>query len=116
MARHRLAVTGERSEQILAWLVLLLLGTYTYLELITAPYLGFDFNPTNGEIQEVYVPSPLLRAGDKLHVVDDLLFADWAAALRIPLVGSARPGDDVILQVHREGQLRIVRWTIGGPT
>ena len=115
--RQRLSVVaGERSEQLLPWLVLLLLLIYTYLELFHAPYLGFDFNPTNGAVQEVYSPASLLQAGDRLHAVDRLLFAEWAAALRIPLTRPVQPGDTLALQVYREAELINITWLITSPT
>lgn len=112
MTRHLLRVAGEQGGQLLPWLVLLLLFTYTYLELFYAPYLGFDFNPTNGVIQETYRDSSPLRAGDRLHKIDDLLFADWAAALRLPLVGPVQPGDTLTLQFYRDDQLQSIAWAI----
>lgn len=112
MNNHLLQVVGEKSEQFLPWLVLLLLLSYTYMELFHAPYLGFDFNPSNGVIQETFRDSPLLRAGDRLYKIDELLFADWADSLRLPLIDAVQPGDQVTIQIYRDNQLQTINWTI----
>lgn len=116
MARRVTAFVVDRLEQVVPWLVLLLLLTYTFMELVQAPYLGFDFNPSNGAIQEVFSASRSLEPGDILISVDGLPYAERAKSLRRPLVASAQSGDTIVLVIERKGQQENVSWTISEPT
>ena len=108
------------SEILLAWFVLFMLLFYTYLELVAAPYLGFNYNPSNGQISEIYPNSRQagLEIGDKLVAVDDLYFEEWNQVLRAPLFPNANRGESLALQIQEKGQESIQRvdWAVPGFT
>lgn len=116
MNSRTMEIVVGRSEQALPWLTLILLLSYTFLELAHAPYLGFDFNPSSGDIQEVFSDSSLMQPGDRLHRVNGLLFTKWADHLRRPLVPDVQSGDTIEVQFYRQGKLQSVTWTITDPT
>ncbi len=104
-------------EHLLPWLVLVILLIYTYLELFATPYLGFNFNPSTGAVQAVYVnlPVPSLQVGDELVQVGQQSVATWKNELRHPLFLGARQGQNLSLAVRRAGQLEHITWRVAGP-
>jgi signal transduction histidine kinase len=102
------------SELILAWLVLLALFYYTYVELVRAPYIGFNYSATDGYIQDIFVPDPAvdLREGDLLYKVNDVLFEDWRQTLPQSLFPPAPIGEHLRLEVRRGEQLLVVPWVV----
>ncbi|OGO37342.1 MAG: hypothetical protein A2W35_02610 [Chloroflexi bacterium RBG_16_57_11] len=104
--------------QISSWLVLCILLAYTYARFFQVPYLGFDFNPSNGEIIDVFVQSasgaPLYR-GDRLVQIGSVTFDSYRADSRQPLFDGM--GRDRILPVtvQRGDQRVTIRWEIPPP-
>lgn len=115
MARATSAVVIGKFEQIIPWFTLFLLLVYTVLILFHVPYLGFDFNPSDGSIQEVFGDSSL-QVGDRIHAVDGFTFAEWKTSLRRPLFAPAQPGDTIALEFYRNEQLQKITWTVDTPT
>jgi signal transduction histidine kinase len=106
------------SEIVLAWLVLLLLLFYTYLEIIKAPYIGFNFDSLNGRIRTVYIDGPLddLEIGDQVVAANGKELAQPVESLRHQRFAGVEPGETLILQVKRQNQEAIeeVQWIVPG--
>lgn len=108
------------SEVLSAWLVLVLLLFYAYLEFFEAPYLGFNYNSINGEIQSVFANLSTydLQTGDRMVSVNGRVFSEWVDTLDVPLFVTEPPGDSLILEFQRqgEGESEEVHWPLPGFT
>ena len=104
------------SEIIFAWIVLIGLLAYTYVELVEAPYIGFNFNATSGEVETIYVSNPPvdLRTGDELISVNGLSFAAYRANLRVALFPPVAAGETLTLVVKRGEQEVTLPWLVPG--
>ena len=106
------------SEVVLAWLVLLLLLFYTYLEIIKAPYIGFNFDALNGRVQDIYADVSLddLEIGDELMAVNGETLGMLIESLRHQRFAGVEPGETLLLQVKRRNQETIeeVQWVVPG--
>ncbi|MFZ1753326.1 MAG: ATP-binding protein [Caldilineaceae bacterium] len=103
-------------DSIASWLVLAILLVYTVVSLVHAPYLGFDFNPSTGEIQEVFAPSDQLRAGDRIQQVEQIIFDEWQATFRLPLFDENMTSRAFLMQLSRGGTAFSLEWQSPGPT
>lgn len=108
----------NRFESVLPWLMLALLGTFTYALFFQVPYAGLDF-PVDGKLIQVYVPNPsgpALQAGDQLLQVGSLTWAEFRRNLWQTVFVGLQPGEVVPLVIERNGQRLPVDWTFPGPT
>ncbi|MCI0552507.1 MAG: hypothetical protein L0287_16275, partial [Anaerolineae bacterium] len=97
--------------------VLLFLLAYTYGILFLAPYPGFYFNPTNGEILDLYEPrSSVLQAGDLLESVGSISLDDFHKNRNLNIFQGLEPGETIELTVVRNGETLIVPWVYPGFT
>jgi signal transduction histidine kinase len=102
---------------LLPWLVLLVLGYYTYLE-IAAPYIGFSFSATSAIVQDVFAnhSSFDLQIGHQLVAVGARPMDEWQQRLRLHLLPPLKPGDLLDLQVRHEQGVAHVVWPVPGLT
>ncbi len=104
---------------ILPWITLGILMASTYVMLFRTPYLGFDFNPSNGEIVELYVQVPdenNLAVGDRLIQVGQRLWDTYRENPYLPLVDNLQPGDEITLTIQQGDREKIISWALPGPT
>ena len=95
-------------------LVLALLLVFTYGIFIRAPYIGFYFNPTDGRILQIFVPSESLRVGDTLVKVGDVLWQKYYEDNRQGLFNDVKDGETVPIIVSRNGEEITIQWKIPG--
>lgn len=105
-----------RSEIFLSWLVLLTLVFYTYLEIAKAPYIGFNYNASTGNVQLLYEreSNADLRVHDQLVMVGDVDFAEWRENLASELFPPLRGGEILRLEIRRDGQPLVIDWQVPG--
>jgi signal transduction histidine kinase len=103
------------AEIFASWLILLLLLFYTYLEVVGAPYLGFNFNGS-GLITDVFVNDTThdLRLNDRLLKVNDLDVTEWLDTLAVPLFSNISPAKPLRLVVQGQEQIRELEWQTPG--
>jgi len=104
-------------ELALPWLVLTLLLTYTYALFFRVPYLGFDFNPALGQVNDVFItlnPDNGLQANDKLIQIGSVIWVDFRLNLRQTLFDDVQPGQVVPLVIQRNGEQRTILWSAPG--
>lgn len=106
-------------ERLVPWAVLGFLLVYTYGEIFYAPYIGFNFIPSTGEITAVFVENPLglnLQEGDLLWQVDSITWAEYRADIRQPLFANIEAGQVLSLVVERDSETLTIPWLVHGPT
>lgn len=106
------------TERLLPWVVLVFLLAYTYATFFRIPYVGFDFNPTNGEVLSVFVPvtpDAELQVGDRLLRLGGLTWAERRADTRRALFEPVDAGQVVLLEVDRQGSRLSFPWKFPGP-
>jgi signal transduction histidine kinase len=103
-------------ERLLPWIVFAILLLYTYVELFQAPYIGFNFNPSTGKVQKIYVNllASDLQVDDELYAVGSLLLSDWKSELRQLLFTDVEAGQILALQIRRAGQVEPIDWQVPG--
>jgi len=98
--------------------VLIILLIYTYAELWQAPYVGFNFSGSNGEIGPVFTESLTdgLQSGDQLIEVNDVLWRTYVADACQPIFPEVSVGETLILHVMQSGQPVMMTWPIRPPS
>lgn len=91
---------------------------FTYGIFVKAPYIGFYFNPTDGEVIEIYdTTSPTLQVGDVLVKVGDIFVEEYQQDLRLLLFPPGiREGDILPIEIERDGAPTTIDWEIPGFT
>ncbi|MCB0110622.1 MAG: hypothetical protein KDE53_32105 [Caldilineaceae bacterium] len=99
-------------------LVLIFLLFYTYVELWQAPYLGFNFSSSTGEITLVFEESAnaTLLVGDRIAQVNDVTWKNYVENPRQSLFPPVNVGDTLTLHIVRVGKPVEVTWSIHSPT
>jgi signal transduction histidine kinase len=90
---------------------------FTYATFFQVPFVGFDFNPTSGELLDVFVASPSgaeLRPGDILLRIDAIPWDEIMTSTRQQIFEGLAPGDLLPLDVRRDGQEIALLWRIPG--
>jgi signal transduction histidine kinase len=104
-------------ERILPWFVLAILLSYTYARFFQVPYTGFDFNPSDGQVVDVFI-QPVgagpLRTGDHLLQVGSLSWESFRQDARQPWLDGAAAGQTIQLTVRRDGQEIPIAWVLPG--
>lgn len=96
-------------------LTLGLLLFFTYGIFIRAPYTGFYFNPTNGRVLQIFLPSTSsLRVGDILTKVGNVSWQDYYLNGNQGLFNDVQDGETIDLDVNRDGHQIMVQWKIPG--
>ena len=104
---------------IFPWLVLAFLAAYTYATFALVPFVGFDFNPTDGQVTIVYAPA---ASGGSLHAGDYILrigSSSWAAARADTgqvLFPEYRTGRVLPMEIMRGDQQLRIAWKLPSPT
>jgi signal transduction histidine kinase len=96
-------------------LMLALLFFFTYGIFIRAPYIGLYFNPTDGRILQIYIPSESLHLDDTLIKVGDISVQDHYENNRQQgLFNGVKDGETVTIIVNRNGEEITIPWKIPG--
>ena len=102
-------------EQILPWLVLIILLFYSYINFFQHPF-GFSWL-SNGTINRVFVEqtgTPTLKVGDRIAQIGSLRWDAFYSDLRRPFFEGVKQGQATAIQVERNGQLITVAWILPG--
>jgi len=102
-------------EQILPWLVLIILLFYSYINFFQHPF-GFSWL-SNGTINRVFVEqtgTPTLKVGDRIAQIGSLRWDAFHSDLRRPFFEGVKQGQATAIQVERNGQLITVAWILPG--
>jgi len=105
------------SEILLSLAVLALILAYTYAFLFKAPYSGFQFNPSNGQVFQIFVkanPGAALQAGDVLEQIGPVSWMSYYANSWQALFENVQPGEIVDIVVLRNGLPLTVPWVFPG--
>ena len=102
-------------EQVVPWLVLAILLSYTYAKFFGHPY-GFRWASSTGMIIHVFdkQPEPTLKEGDQIIQIGPLLWEDFRADLLKTFFEEVRPGDVVPVVVQRGSQTLNIEWNYSG--
>ena len=103
----------------LPWLILGVLMVFIYVMFFQTPFVGFDFNPSNGEIIEIFAQvqgKDNLVVGDHLTQVGQLSWDAYLDNPYLPLFENIQSDDEISLLVERGGQERTILWKLPGPT
>lgn len=90
---------------------------YTYAGLIHIPYAGFDFNPSNGKVVEVFVaPSQkvTLHPGDQILQIGSMSWEDFRRKSNPILFYGISMGQIVSIEVQRDEQVLKIPWVLPG--
>ena len=107
------------AELLLSIAVLALLLVYSYAFLFQAPYAGFYFNPTSGQIIEVFsedISSDPLQAGDILKQVGPVSWNNFYNDGNQSFFDNIQPGQSIDIIVERDGIDISISWVFQGFT
>jgi hypothetical protein len=98
-------------EQVLPWLVLVILLTYSYAKVFRHSY-GFRVEPSTGLVALVFEKQlePTLRENDRIIQIGPIPWGAFGADLRKPFFEGYIPGDIVPITVERDGQEINISW------
>ncbi|MBI2331816.1 MAG: hypothetical protein HYU84_06615 [Chloroflexi bacterium] len=105
------------SELLIALSVFIILLGYAYGILLVAPYSGFNFSPTNGRVDEIYVDvdsEPTLQVGDLLLQIGDVTWDQYLKDNRVAFFAGVKAGDTVEITVDRDGKEIVISWKFAG--
>lgn len=101
-------------DYLLPALVLLVLIAYTYARFFVVPYIGFQFNGSDGQIVEIFTETGDLQMGDLLRQVNEVSHEEFHANLGKGWLLDFEPGEQIHLVIDRGGALREVDWVVPG--
>jgi signal transduction histidine kinase len=97
--------------------VLLLLLAFTTGILFYAPYPGFYFNPTNGEILDLYDPNgSALQEEDIIESIGSISLDDFHEQGDLNFFEGVEAGETIRITVTRNGKTQTVDWVYPGFT
>ncbi len=105
-------------ELIIPWSVLGFLVLNVFGQLFLAPYIGFDFEPGNGRISDIFTnPAGVdMKVDDELQGVNGISLDQYKADLRTPWFPRMAAGDLVELTLVRDKKTHQVSWETPGFT
>lgn len=108
---------SEFIESLFSLGVLFVLLIFTFGILVAAPYSGFYFNPSNGQIEFVFADDEsLVKMGDIIEQIGDISFTQFKSDRRLVLFQEAIKGEVIQIKVIREGEPITVSWVFPGFT
>ncbi|HUG34515.1 MAG TPA: ATP-binding protein [Anaerolineales bacterium] len=95
--------------------VLVFLLAYTYGILFRAPYPGFYFNPSNGEILEIYSRgTTALKVGDFIERIGSISLDDFHENRNLNIFEGIGAGETIEIDAMRNGRSLTVSWVYPG--
>ena len=110
---HRWQVT----ELSFSALVLFILIWFTYGILFKAPYSGFNFNASKGQVTDIFTrpkQGPSLQSGDILIQIGPVSWADYKRDARLSFFKNSKPGEIVNIVVMRHSTRLTIPWEFPG--
>ena len=107
------------TELFLPLLTLMLLIFFTLGIFLWAPYLGFYFNPTTGQVSGVFVPAsdpnqPTLQVDDVIQKIGPLTWDEYHKSGDKPFFEGVQPGNSVEIVVKRADKPVTIQWVLPG--
>lgn len=105
------------TEILLSLAVLVLLLAYTYAIFYKAPYSGFEFNPSNGQVFQILVKAnsgAAVQVGDVLEQIGPIRWSNYKADANQSFFEKTQPGEIVDITVVRNGVPLTVPWVFPG--
>ncbi|MBK9925477.1 MAG: hypothetical protein IPP66_09315 [Anaerolineales bacterium] len=100
---------------LIAYVVLFFLFLYTYGLLFKTPYPGFYFNPSNGELLEIYQPAnPPLKIGDFIQRVGSISIETYRQNKWISFFDGMQAGQQIEIEVLRDQKSVTILWEYPG--
>jgi len=112
-----LSESGRAIDLLISLGVLGCLLWYTCGILFAVPYSGFYFNPSDGEILEIYEnkeSSTGLKVGDFIERVDRVSWSQYRENSNVSFFRGVHAGDTITIVVRRDGQLTTIEWVFPG--
>lgn len=112
---RRTSASPSVIEFVVPWLVLAFLLAYTYATFFLVPYVGFDFNPSTGEVMIVFAQASAganLQPGDRILRVNSVTWEETRADTHRNLFEGVRNGETLALEVLRGGRQLAVQWKL----
>jgi signal transduction histidine kinase len=107
----------RRYENLISFVVLVVLLVYTYGLLFVAPYPGFYFNPSDGQVLVIYQSEPFspgLAIGDIIERVNQTPFDAYRENKNLNLFQGIQKGQTVEIGVRRDGESLVIPWVYPG--
>lgn len=103
-------------ERILPWIVLILLGVYSYANFVISPSPGFEMS--NGVVSEIHTnaKNSQLKIGDRVVSIGDINIDEYLTNIRVPLFTGAEPGETIPIEIKRDEQKFSINWVYAGRT
>lgn len=100
----------------LSSVLLIFLLFYVYSQMFIAPYIGFDFEPSTGEIRFLFVNmgDADLRIGDRIRQVNGVLWTDYRTKMLGQLFPPVNTEDIITIRFLRGDEERTVEWIVPG--
>ncbi len=112
------ALRSNRPAEILfSAAVLVLIMAFTYAYFFAAPYSGFYFNPTNGEVIEIFMtadPASALQLGDLIESIDGVSLAEHKSDSLHVYFDHMERGQTAEIELQRDGSVMTVAWEFPG--
>ena len=105
-------------QEVISAAILLVLLLYTYSDLVVTPNIGFYFNEADGTIIDISEPAngtPRLQVNDKIEQVGPVTWQKYRSDTRQPLFEPSFPGQEIEINVSRDGQPVSIIWTMPAP-
>lgn len=109
LSTSKLSTVLERAIPIVVLAILLF---YIYVELWYAPYLGFNFSASSGEIALMSAKSDVtgvLRQGDSILRVGDVTWEQYSTNMRQVLFDPVGVGNYVNIEIQRNGEKQSIK-------
>lgn len=100
-------------EQALAFFVLAVLVFYTYIFFAVAPYAGFEWYATGGNLFSIFTPSAL-QPSDVIIQIGSVPAAKLLEDVRQTVFDNAQPGDKIPVLIERDGQELTISYEFPG--
>ncbi len=117
---QKIAPPSRRLEEIISVVVLALILFFTYVRFFDVPYPGFYFNPSTGEVLQVFVtpaePDAAIQKGDIIQRIGDVSWKDYKSDATQMFFENAKPGEVVEIIVSRDNVETTIPWVFPGFT
>ncbi len=102
---------------LISFLVFGILLCFTYAYLFVDPYAGFYFNPSDGEILEIYENKDAptgLKVGDFIEKIGSITWDEYHDKRNVSFFQGVQVGDILTITVQRDGKLISIPWVYPG--
>lgn len=105
-------------DNFIPWIALAIIFLYTYALFVRYPYVGFDFDPSDGIVESLFVhaqPGADLQVGDRLIEVGNVEVSDYLTNIKQALFVEIESGQVLPVIVQRGMERLVILWVMPGP-